>query len=107
MKHNKQFYTLIGSSTFSSEIMNSLDTIEELNSTLLGSPSGGNVTGYGELKYFTLGNIPITISYSTKYFELIKCYEKDSLYPDISIPQSYENFENGIDAEIQWIMQNK
>ncbi|MEG0164818.1 hypothetical protein [Anaerorhabdus sp.] len=107
MKNNTQFYTLIGSSTFSSGIMNSIDTIEELNSTLLGSPSGGNVNGYGELKYFTLENTPITVSYSTKYFELIKDYEKDSLYPDISIPQSYENFENGVDAEIQWIMQNK
>lgn len=106
-KNNPQFYTLIGSNTFSSGIMNSIDTVDQLNSTLVGTPSGGNVNGYGELKYFTLKNLPITISYSTKYFELIKGYDKDSLYPDISIPQSYETYANGIDAEIQWIMQNK
>lgn len=104
---NIKFYTLIGSNTFSSGIINSLDTVNQLDSTLVGTPSGGNVNGYGELKFFNLKNTPIVISYSTKYFELIKDYDKDSLYPDIEVPHTIENYFNGVDEEVEWVLANK
>lgn len=100
------FYTLIGPNTFSSGIMNAIDTQESLNSTLVGLQTGGNVNGYGEIKFVQMKNEPFSYTYSTKYFELIKGYDKDSLYPDIDIAQNYESYQKGLDAEVEWILAN-
>lgn len=98
-------YTIIGKSTFSSAIINAIDIKYRLNSTLVGTQTGGNVNGYGEIKSFNLKNMPITVWYSTKYFELIKGYDKDSLYPDIFVEQSFENYANGVDKEVEIILE--
>lgn len=98
-------YTIIGKNTFSSAIINAIQINEELNNVLVGTPTGGNVNGYGELKSFELKNAPITVWYSTKYFELIKGYEKDSLYPDIYAEQSFEDYLNGVDSVLEMILQ--
>ncbi len=102
-----EVYTLIGASTFSSGIMNAIDTVEDLHSTLVGRPTGGNVNSYGELKSFKLKSLPIQVMYSTKYFELIKGYTFDSLYPDIEIGKSFEDYSNGVDVEIEFIKDYK
>ena len=47
------------------------------------------------------------VYYSTKYFELIKGYEKDSLYPDVEIVQSFDDYNKGIDVEIEFIKRSK
>lgn len=86
--------------------INAINTVELLNSTLVGTPTGGNVNGYGELKSFNLKNHPMQVWYSTKYFELIKDYQKDSLYPNVGIEHTFENFTNGIDAEVEWILKD-
>lgn len=104
---NFKVYTIIGKSTFSSAIINAIQIKKQLNGILVGTPTGGNVNGYGELKNFTLKNTPIAVWYSTKYFELIKGYEKDSLYPDIYVEQNFENYLNGIDSEIEMILKIK
>lgn len=104
-EYNFEVYTLIGSSTFSSAIINAIQLKEATNCILMGSPTGGNVNGYGELQYFNLQYMPVTVYYSTKYFELIQGYEKDSLYPDIMIPHTFEDYKNGIDREIQTILE--
>ncbi len=108
MKEEKslEIYTLIGKSTFSSAIINALQTKDELGSTLIGSATGGNVNGYGEVKTFELKNHPFVVTYSTKYFELIKGYDKDSLYPDFEVEQSLEDYLDGKDTEVEWILNN-
>lgn len=98
-------YTIIGKNTFSSAIINAVQIKKELGSTLVGSPTGSNVNHYGEVKNFNLKNMPITIRYSTKYFELIKGYEKDSLYPDIYVEQNFVNYLNGVDSEVDMILE--
>jgi len=99
-----EIYTLIGKSTFSSAIINAVQTKEELGSTLIGSATGGNVNGYGEVKSFELKNHPFVVTYSTKYFEIIKGYDKDSLYPDVEVEQTLEDYLDGKDTEIEWIL---
>lgn len=108
MKEEKslEIYTLIGKSTFSSAIINAVQTKDELGSTLVGSATGGNVNGYGEVKTFELKNHPFIVTYSTKYFELIKGYDKDSLYPDVEVEQSLEDYLDGKDTEVEWILKN-
>ena len=59
-------YTLIGEQTFSSGIIDALESREYLDAVLVGVPTGGSVNGYGELKSFSLPNSPVTVWYSTK-----------------------------------------
>ncbi len=99
-----QVYTLIGKNTFSSAIINAIQTKDELGSTLVGSATGGNVNGYGEVKSFELKNHPFVGTYSTKYFELIEGYDKDSLYPDVDVAQTLEDYLNGKDTEVEWLL---
>lgn len=103
-KYDLKLYTLIGRSTFSSAIINAIQTEEELGSTLVGSPTGGSVNAYGELKSFSLNHLPITVYYSTKYFELKKGYKEDSLYPDIDVEQKYQDYVDGVDREVETIL---
>lgn len=99
-----QVYVLIGRNTFSSAIINSIQAQEALDAVLVGEQTGGSVNGYGELQSFQLKNTPIQVYYSTKYFELIPGYEKDSLYPDQPVAQAYEDYVAGVDPEVQAIL---
>lgn len=107
LQKEQQFevYVLIGSNTFSSAVINACQLKQEIEAVLVGSPTGGNVNAYGEIEYFQLPNLPVTVWYSTKYFELIVGYEKDSLYPDIIVSTTFEDYINGIDREIQTILE--
>lgn len=98
-------YTLIGGSTFSSAIINAVQLKDRAGGILVGSPTGGTVNHYGEVKRFDLQHHPIVATYSAKYFELIKGYDKDSLYPDIEVTQTLDNYVNGIDAEVESVKQ--
>lgn len=106
MKGERGFtvYTLIGGRTFSSGIINAVQTQRELDALLVGSPTGGSVNGYGELQSFTLKNTPIQVYYSTKYFELVPGYDKDSLYPDQEVEQTYSDYKTGQDPEVAWVL---
>ena len=99
-----QVYVLIGRNTFSSAIINSIQAQEALDAVLVGEQTGGSVNGYGELQSFQLKNTPVQVYYSTKYFELIPGYEKDSLYPDQPVAQTYEEYVAGVDPEVQAIL---
>lgn len=99
-----QFYTLIGERTFSSGIMNAIQLKRTLLSELVGEPTGGNVNGYGEILNFELPNLPVKVTYSTKYFAMDLSYDKDSLYPDIEVRQSMENELAGVDYPVEMIL---
>ena len=47
---------------------------------------------------------PIQVYYSTKYFELIPGYDKDSLYPDQPVAQTYADYVAGGDPEVQAVL---
>lgn len=106
-KHEFSVYTLIGKSTMSSAIINAVQFKDELDATLVGSATGGNVNHFGELQFLELPNTKIAISYSTKYFELISGYDKDSLYPDVEIIQTYDDYLAGKDTAIEWVLKNE
>lgn len=93
--------TLISELTFSSGVMNAIQLKYGLNAVLIGTPSGGNVNGYGELQQFNLNYFPYTVNYCVKYFEMISGYEKDSLYPDIEVEVNYKDIMQGIDSCIE------
>jgi len=105
--HAFSVYTLIGKSTMSSAIINAIQFKDELDATLVGNPTGGNVNHFGELQFLELPNTKIAVSYSTKYFELITGYDKDSLYPDVEITQTYDDYLAGKDTAVEWVLKNE
>lgn len=97
-------YTLIGADTFSSGIIDALESKERLSATLVGSPTGGSVNGYGELAFFDLPHIPISVCYSTKYFELVPGYEGSSLLPDLSVETTLSDYLAGRDTVAEAVL---
>lgn len=97
-----EVYTIIGNSTFSSAIINAIDFQKRLDATLVGQPTRGKPNHYGEVKSFPLPNSKIRVSYSTKYFKLIKD-DMDSLQPDIILHRDYDDFLKGIDTILKRI----
>lgn len=93
--------TLISELTFSSGVMNAVQLKYGLDAILIGTPTGGNVNGYGELQQFNLNYFPYTVNYCVKYFEMISGYEKDSLYPDIDVEINYKDIMQGKDSCIE------
>lgn len=92
---------LISEQTFSSGVMNAIQLKYGLDAILIGTPTGGNVNGYGELQQFNLNHFPYTINYCVKYFEMISGYEKDSLYPDIDVEINYKDLMQGKDECVE------
>lgn len=103
-ENNFKVYTIISKNTFSATVINAIQIKKQLNSKLVGTPTGGNVNFYGGMTSFNLKHAPISVVHSTEYYELIKGYEKDSLYPDIYIEQNFENYINGVDSEVDMIL---
>lgn len=97
-----KLYGLIGSRTFSSGVMNAL-YFKKCGATLVGTPTGGNVNGYGEINLEMLPSGKYYLQYSTEYFYLDDNYES-ILTPDIYISTSFHDFLNGEDKEVEYCL---
>ncbi len=102
-----EVFTLIGTQTFSAGVISIFQIDEKLNSTTVGSLTGGNVNFYGGLEDFELINHEFYGHYSKQYYEGIKDYEGDAYCPNIEIEHNHDNYRKGVDAEIEWILENK
>ena len=98
-------YALIGENTFSSAILNALSLKDDADFTLVGTPTGGSINHYGELKSFTLPETGWEVYYSSKYFKLSKNYE-GSIIPDVYIEKDAESYFSGIDKEVEYCLGN-
>lgn len=97
-------YTLIAGDTFSSGVMNALDTKMRLDAVLVGSPTGGAVNAFGELYTQVLPHAPMAVSCSTKRFELQPDYAGDSLIPDIHVEQTLADYLCGRDSVVEAVL---
>ncbi len=103
-EQNYKLYGLIGKDTFSSAVMNSL-YFKTLGAELVGTPTGGSINGYGEVKSFSLPSGRYIVYYSTKYFRLDNSYES-SLNPDVYISTTFEDFLSLCDREVEYCIRN-
>ncbi len=95
---------LIGAGTFSSALMNAVQLKQRTDCRLVGSPTGGSVNHYGEIKSFTLPNSGIPVQYSTKYFMMDDSYPAGSLQPDLLVRRTVDDLRNGVDTEVLTIL---
>ncbi len=94
---------IVGRKTFSSAILNSLDFKNYTKAIFVGEPTGGRPNHYGEVKSFSLPNSGLKVRYSTKYFTHSKT-DDNSFYPDHEITTRFEDYKNGIDPVVDWIL---
>ena len=92
-----EVYVLIGEDSFSSAILNALTLCDRLGAILVGRPTGGSVSHFGELQSFALPDTDLTCWYSTKWFDN---GEKGPLMPDIYTPRHIEDYRTGRDGAL-------
>ena len=95
-------YVIIGNSTFSSAILNTMDFKHYCNAITVGEPSQSSPWHYGETRYFILPNLGIKVFFSTKWFQY-GSEESDQLEPDIEVYRTYNDFVSGIDTVFEAI----
>lgn len=98
-------YALIGESTFSSAILNAVSLKDDAGFILVGTPTGGNINHYGELKSFTLPETGWKVYYSSKFFKLSRKYN-GSIIPDVYIEKDAYSYFSGIDKEVEYCLGN-
>lgn len=94
-----ELFVLIGEDTFSSAVLNALE-LKAMGASLVGRPTGGSASHYGEIQFSILANSHLTFSWSTEYFP--GPYE-GSLLPDIEVERNVEDYANGVDTDLAYL----
>ncbi|WP_027624327.1 S41 family peptidase [Clostridium lundense] len=104
---NKNVYILISRNTFSAGVLAIL-TLKSCfpQSVIIGEETGGNLNTYGDIKSFTLLNCKANLICSTKEFRFLDNL-KGGLIPQITIEQSFKDYENGVDPIYDFVRNSK
>lgn len=107
-KFDGKLILITGSQTFSSAVMFATLCHDNGLATLYGSPTGGKPSAYGEGVGFKLPNTGIRCTVSVKYFQRpdIQRDPSDSLYPDVNIPISPEEYFLTTDTVWEKVLQD-
>jgi len=94
-------YTIIGRHTFSSGMLNAIDS-KRGGVTLVGLPTGGNPLGYGEVRSLQLPS-GLIVSYSTRQFQL-DGFPGPALFPDIEVGIKSTDYFAGRDPMLEAVL---
>jgi len=103
MKQKGHLFVIIGRQTFSSAILNAVDLKQKTEAILIGEPTGGKPNHFGEIRFLTLPNTKLVITYSTKYFQHADD-DTPSLMPDIPIEISIKDYKDRRDSVLNAIL---
>lgn len=95
-------YVVIGRSTFSSAILNTMDFKHLTDAVVIGEETAGKPNHFGEVRSFQLPGSKLTVAYSTKYFQRTD-EDVSTITPDVKIEMSFADFTKGIDPVYEWI----
>jgi hypothetical protein len=93
-------YVLIGPYTFSSAMMNAMELRRDLKATLIGEPTGGSPSCYGEVRTLTLPNSKLNVRYTTKFFGQHDDTQSN-LQPDILAARTIADALSGRDTVLE------
>lgn len=96
-------FVLIGRETFSSGMLNAIELKERLGATLVGTPTGGNPNGWGEVKSFELPYSHWKGQYSTKRFSNAR-YTGSTVPPDVAVRVTSDDWFSGRDPAIDAVL---
>jgi hypothetical protein len=95
-------YAIIGRHTFSSALLNAMELDRDAGAVLVGEPTGGSPSHYGQVASFELPALGLRVQYSTKRFEFPQ-YEGDALAPELPAPPTAADQFAGRDAALEAI----
>ena len=98
-----KLFVILGRRTFSSAVLNALQMKNQTNATFFGEATGGKPNHYGEVKNFVLKHSRLQVSYSTKYFTHSQ-EDTDSIYPDVTVEVSIQDYLNKKDPVLEKIL---
>ncbi len=104
-------YVLAGERTFSSALINTVQ-LKDTGAVFVGEETGGSVDHFGSVTAFTLPNSKLSGQYSNKfidigtYYDAAKPYGIESFMPDVEVRQKFDDYINGIDTPVQYILTN-
>lgn len=102
-QQNFNLYCLIDENTFSTGVMHAVQ-LKNYGAILVGRPTGGIVNFYANTVNFKLPNSKIPVSCSTYYNKTVNDYTSMSLEPDIPVECFHKDIINGIDSDVQTIL---
>ncbi len=98
-------FVLTSNKTFSAATSNAALFKQLLNAKIVGQATGSNPTGYQDMDSFTLPNSKLVITYSKRKFNL-SSKAKQGIQPDVSLFYNWNDYKNGKDTIMQWIVNN-
>lgn len=96
-------YVIINRKTYSAAMVNAVQFRQLLNAKIVGEPTGANPNGYQDLGQFCLPNSKLLITYSKRLFRIQEA-KNNGLQPDIFITSKWENYKNGFDETLNWVL---
>lgn len=98
-----QIYVLVNYATFSTGVDFAVVLSEEGLARIIGTPTGGKPTSYGDTLFFQLNNsgLPYTISHKKFIKMSTEHRHADALYPDHQITYTLEDVLTGRDLEME------
>lgn len=105
-QHKKNVYFIQGRNTYSAAADLVVAVCDNNLYLTVGEPTGQKPCCYGDILSFELPNTQIEVGVSYKYFyrpDTTKCHE-DSVYPNVYIPHTYEDYITGEDPCWEWIL---
>ena len=96
-------FVIIGMHTFSSAMLNAMELSRRVHATLVGGPTAGRPSGYGEVKMFELPHSKLEIQYSTKLFSNPD-FPGDALEPQIRVQVTSTDWFSGRDPQLEAIL---
>ncbi len=97
-----RLFVVIGRLTISSSLMNAMQLRDRTAATLVGEPSGGKPSHFGEIRSFELPHSRIKINYSKKFFK--SADNSPSLMPEIPVEQTSQDYLAGADPVLKAIL---
>lgn len=107
VKAGARIVGIVGRRTFSSALINALDLRKFAGARLYGEATSGKPNHYGEVKVLTLPNSQWKVTYSTKCFRFLKEEDPDSLYPDVTVELSYQDYVRGRDPVLEAVLRDQ
>ncbi len=96
-------FAIIGMHTFSSGIIAAMELHRRAHATLVGGPTSGNPSGYGEVKTFPLPRSKLVVQYSTKLFANPD-FAGDALVPEVEVHVRAADWFAGRDPALDAIL---
>jgi hypothetical protein len=96
-------FAIIGMRTFSSAMLDAMELKRRVHATLVGGPTSGKPSSYGEVLTFALPRSKIVVQYSTKLFSNPD-FPGDAVAPDVPVTVRAADWFEGRDPALAAIM---